>query len=362
MNTIDSKPFVSFLIFCFNHKEYIESAIESAYSQDYDNYEILIRDDCSTDNSVANINNAITKYSNTGKKIKTYTDFGSKNIGLINSYNKLFYLAKGNIICALSGDDIATPDRVKKIVDAFSKYNVDLVATNATVINANREIIKSEFYDKTASIFKFAEYKGNNIFILKNIKWNLVSNYVFGGFSIAIRKSILNDYNQALPNNLKHEDGFLSFLALINNGAIFINENLLFYRRHNNNLWKIFNSNDVSFLQKYINYKIYFFNPFYQEKINYVQNKLLKTNSYYKNRNKLKRTFENQITINNILYNNFCKNEKSLISQFVNFKVLCRNLFHISVFKLSLKGLSYLFVPFFIKNKLTKQLKNPQLK
>ena len=108
-------PKVTIYILNFNYGRYISQAIKSALSQTYDNLEILIIDDGSTDNSMEVIN----KFSDKVKIIK------QENIGLVRSIIKAFSIAKGEYIMRLDADDWLDPCCVEKLVKKIEK-NTDV--------------------------------------------------------------------------------------------------------------------------------------------------------------------------------------------------------------------------------------------
>jgi len=347
-------PLVSLLIFSYNHELYIEDAIKSAFAQNYQNFEVLIRDDCSKDNSVTEIKKAIKKY-NENNHIEVITDFANTNKGLMYSYNRLLELSKGEIIFGMGGDDIATNNRISRVVEVFTNYEIDLLATNAYVVDKNKTIIKPNFYSDNAFFSQFISTNMNNVLIAKNMNWKNALNFVLGGFSIVIKRSLLKEYKGYFPTTIIHEDDFSSFLAIMNKGALFINENLLYYRRHDTNLWKIFNSSKSDFLSKYTNYKIDFFNPLYLEKINYLSNYLCSDSAYFAKKKEMIKTLKIQIAMNNTIYNHF--NKVPANKNITNLKVFITNIFSTTTTKVALKGLLYYLVPIYVKWKLIKQNK-----
>jgi glycosyltransferase involved in cell wall biosynthesis len=91
---------LSVLVLCYNFEKYIEQCLLSIVSQrtNFD-FEIIVRDDFSTDNSASIIDRVITYYPNI-KFIK-----GNINIGFAKSYEQILNLAKGEYIAYTDGDD-----------------------------------------------------------------------------------------------------------------------------------------------------------------------------------------------------------------------------------------------------------------
>jgi glycosyltransferase involved in cell wall biosynthesis len=106
---------VSVLINNFNYAPFLEECIDSVLSQTYKNFEIIIYDDGSTDNSVE----IIKSY---GDKVKfianeNYGKYPSFNQG--NAIYQAFKISEGEIICLLDSDDCFEVTKIQKIVDVF---------------------------------------------------------------------------------------------------------------------------------------------------------------------------------------------------------------------------------------------------
>lgn len=101
-----NKPKISVIMPNYNGEKYLVEAIESILNQTYRDFEFIIIDDGSTDNSVK----IIKKYAQKDKRIKLLTN--KKNLGLIKSLNKGLKIAKGKYIARMDSDDISLPKRL----------------------------------------------------------------------------------------------------------------------------------------------------------------------------------------------------------------------------------------------------------
>ncbi|WP_022756283.1 glycosyltransferase family 2 protein [Butyrivibrio fibrisolvens] len=101
---------ISVIMSVYNEHEYISEAIDSLLSQTYSNFELIIIDDCSTDDTVE----IIDRYASNDDRIKLYQN--KENAGLTRNLNKALKLAKGDYIARMDGDDIAMPERFEKEV------------------------------------------------------------------------------------------------------------------------------------------------------------------------------------------------------------------------------------------------------
>jgi glycosyltransferase involved in cell wall biosynthesis len=92
----------------YNGKRYVAEAIESILAQTYSDFEFLIMDDASTDESVS----IVEKYASLDSRIKFFSH--AKNTGLTKSLNELAKYATGEYIARMDADDVADPTRIEK--------------------------------------------------------------------------------------------------------------------------------------------------------------------------------------------------------------------------------------------------------
>lgn len=131
---MQNQPLVSVLIPCFNSLSTIDQTIRSVLEQTYCNLEIIINDDCSTDNTYEHIE-------------KTYSKFNSikigrnkKNLGMCGNWNQLFSKAKGEYWLKLDADDIIEPLFIEKTVEAALIYDSDFTGTSYTFYDTKQEL------------------------------------------------------------------------------------------------------------------------------------------------------------------------------------------------------------------------------
>lgn len=105
-------PLVSVLMPVLNGGSFLPQAIDSILNQTYQNFELLIADDGSKDNTWEIIN------SYSSNKIKAF--HFKKNIGAFPRTNFLYSKARGKILCVMDADDISKPDRLEKQIQFLS--------------------------------------------------------------------------------------------------------------------------------------------------------------------------------------------------------------------------------------------------
>ena len=102
--TIDSEK-VSVLMSCYNSQKTLKDSINSVLTQTYKNFEFLIIDDGSSDDTLK----ILQDFENIDERIKVYKN--SKNIGLTKSLNILIDKSVGKYIARQDADDISKPER-----------------------------------------------------------------------------------------------------------------------------------------------------------------------------------------------------------------------------------------------------------
>lgn len=101
------KPKVSIHIISFNQKDYIAEAIESAVTQDYENLEVVVSDDASTDGTAEIISEYKHRYPD-----RLVVLLNKKNFGITRNANRALRLCSGKYIAFQGGDDVLLPGKI----------------------------------------------------------------------------------------------------------------------------------------------------------------------------------------------------------------------------------------------------------
>jgi len=194
-----------------NQGEFIKDCIESVLSQNYNNFEHIIVDGGSTDNTI----NIIKNYSHL--KLLTGSDSGPAS-----AINRGFKVASGDILAWLNCDDYYDSNVFEKILNVFkSNLNVKFVYGNLTFVNKEKKIVKR---DKT---------KRFNFNSLINISPDIRQPCSF-------YKKGLVEQVQYLNENIKivfDLDFFIKMSKI--SEPYYIDENLAFYRDHDSTLTRV---------------------------------------------------------------------------------------------------------------------------
>ena len=113
---VNQGPIVSVLMTSYNREKYIAEAIESVLASTYQNYELIIVDDCSTDNTVS----IAKSYAARDARIKVYIN--EQNLGDYKNRNKAASYAKGNYLKYLDSDDMIMPWGLEVFVYGMNRF------------------------------------------------------------------------------------------------------------------------------------------------------------------------------------------------------------------------------------------------
>jgi glycosyltransferase involved in cell wall biosynthesis len=199
----------------YNGDKYIGIAIDSVLKQNYSDFELIICDNNSTDDT----QKICMKYLNLDSRIKYYRN--SKNLGAGRNYNKVFELSNGEYFAWLAHDDFIAPEYIKKCVDVMdSDPNVVLCYAKTIFVNENCEHIKD--YDNPMDLGSF----DRTLRFQYLVSADHIVVEVFG----LIRKKILKN-TKLIDSFMTSDRVLLGELALY--GRFFkINEYLFFHREH----------------------------------------------------------------------------------------------------------------------------------
>jgi len=126
---MESKDLVSIITACYNSENYIPETINSVLNQTHQNWELLIVDDCSTDNTKS----LIKKFQKTEKRIKLFQL--NENSGAAVARNKAIREAKGVFIAFLDSDDNWLPEKLERQLEFMISNNYNLTHTSYELID-----------------------------------------------------------------------------------------------------------------------------------------------------------------------------------------------------------------------------------
>lgn len=176
----------------YNVEQYIENSIKSVINQTFENYELLIIDDCSTDNTL-NIVKNLAKENQNIKVYQTPTNMrqgAARNIGLKNSEGKY-------LIFLDSDDTLYSEDVLEKLNSIVESKEPDLIYTKLKSTGARDfEIIPTP--ENCERSYRLGEYKWTHV------------------LTLCLKNDIVKENNITFPEGILYEDVYFNFLAIAN--------------------------------------------------------------------------------------------------------------------------------------------------
>lgn len=154
-------PLVSIVVITYNSSTYIEETLDSTLGQNYPNLELIISDDCSTDNTVEICRNWLEKHGKEFKRTKLVV--APVNRGVAPNCNQGIREANGEWIKGLSGDDKFLPNTIRDYVD-YVKENPEakIVFGEFSFYGVNQTLVKkakSSYEEKLYPLIKKEQRK-----------------------------------------------------------------------------------------------------------------------------------------------------------------------------------------------------------
>lgn len=216
------KPLITFTLGTYNQEKYIKAALEGAASQDYENLEIIVSDDCSQDNTFAVIQDFVADYEGPHKIIVNRNE---KNLGLVGHVNKILSLAHGEYIVLSAGDDISFPERSKVSYEAIVNSNVSSVSFSHIKIDGEGNVTDDSHKNADPIIKKYS------------LDDYLHDRYKSGGCARIISRKIIDEFG-VLNDDCPTEDTTLNLRAFLLGGIAKSEAPLVYYRVHGKNVSK----------------------------------------------------------------------------------------------------------------------------
>ena len=189
-----NKELVSIITPMYNSEKYIGQTIESVLNQTYKNWEMLIVDDCSNDNSP----NIVKEYVQIDNRIKYIRV--NKNKGVSNARNTGLQQARGRFIAFLDSDDIWNNSKLEDQVQFMIKNDCTITFTSYELIDEDSNKL------------------GKEVTVTSEVRYNdLLKGNILGCLTVMIDKSKI-DFDIQM-SGARHED-YILWLSILKRGHI----------------------------------------------------------------------------------------------------------------------------------------------
>ncbi len=200
----------------YNGEKYVAEAINSIINQTFKDFEFIIIDDGSTDNSLI----IVKTLSLLDERIRIIENYG--NIGLAKSLNRGISLSRGKYIARMDADDISLPDRFEKQI-AFLDNNPEIFALGGSVV----------YIDDEGRLGKLSAYPLRP----QQVKWLLFFGHHLAHPTSMFRRELFLRTEIKYNENLKTTQDFDIWVQIAERFAIAnLPDVLLYYRDHKDNV------------------------------------------------------------------------------------------------------------------------------
>ncbi len=206
----DSKPLVSIVITCYNYGHYLESCIKSVLDQTYQNFEVILVDDGSTDNT----RNIVEPFLDDSR----INFIQQNNCGQANAKNRGIKQSRGAYIAFLDADDMWHSEKLAKQIPLFADPKVAVVFSRAMYIDEYGNDLNLEI----TSFNKYIQPKEGRV-----LKHLLFDNFIPFSSAVVRRELIKDGFNEKIKMGIDWE---LWLKLSINHEFREVPEKLLLYR------------------------------------------------------------------------------------------------------------------------------------
>lgn len=226
---------VSVIIPNYNYARFLQQRIESVLSQTYTDFEIILLDDASTDDSISVLN----KYRD--NKLVSHLEINSENTGSpFAQWQKGIALARGKYIWIAESDDAAEPLFLEKAVSVLRQYsNSSFCFLGSHCIDEKGTILSIDFDRWTAKqlrrVHKLGVFDGNE-YIKHNLYWR---NYIYNASGVVFRKQCFERLNDLSCFSMRYSGDWLFWVEMARQGDVVeVYEKLNKFRLHNGSTTK----------------------------------------------------------------------------------------------------------------------------
>ena len=224
------KPFVSICIPTYNGAKYLRECLDSILAQTFTDFEVLLVDDQSSDETLS----IVQEYA--AKDERIYVKQNEQNLGLVGNWNRCIELAQGEWIKFVFQDDLIAPECLEKML-AVSK-------PNSSIICCRRNFILENSIPENMKIFFQNIFTLENLFsqsteisasdyceaVLNNIGYN----YVGEPTAVMLRRDVFHKFGTFNPHLVQICDFEYWTRIAVNTGIIYVPDTLATFRVHSN--------------------------------------------------------------------------------------------------------------------------------
>ena len=217
---MNSAPLISVIVPAYNVEKYIKTCLDSLINQTYFNFEIIVVNDGSTDQT-----EEILRSYQSNPKFRIYSQ---ENGGLSAARNQGLKLANGELVCFVDSDDSVKSDYLEKLVAPFIE-DVDVDIT----VCGYQEKFENSVINHVLKSQKITGRKATEDLLIKQQDFNVLA------WNKLYRKSLFSDYKIEYPVRQIHEDNLTTYKLFFHaQKIVYISDELYVYQRTHSEITK----------------------------------------------------------------------------------------------------------------------------
>jgi len=235
---------VQVLMATYNGEKYINEQLNSIINQSYNNWELLIRDDGSTDKTLKILADYVEKYPATIKLLDNYVN----RMGACGNFAELINNSNADYVMFSDQDDVWLPNKIEGTLKVMKTIEVEKGVETPILIHTDLCVVDDELNVISSSMWKLQNMNPH----VKNLNRLMVHNNV-SGCTMIINRALAN-MAKNIPEGATMYDWWIALIAASFGEIEFIKEGTILYRQHSKNKFGARKFNLEFIFKKFSNY------------------------------------------------------------------------------------------------------------
>ena len=230
---------ISIAMATYNGAKYLREQIDSILAQSIQDFELVVCDDCSTDETFS----ILKEYALRDNRVKVFFFFF--NWGFKKNFEKVIKLTQGDYVALSDQDDIWTPDHLEVLMKEM-RGEVQIVCGKPLFVNENNQKLPDEYdYFKMDYIPKDNDEHARHFFLGKS---------TYQGASMLIKRDFF-DTALPIPDSVLYHDSWFVALAFFMGGIVYVDKYIMRYRRLSNSI--TYSERHMSAFRRFVRHTIH---------------------------------------------------------------------------------------------------------
>ena len=224
---LGNRAVVEVLLATFNGERFLREQVDSILTQDYENVQVLARDDGSSDGTVKMLNEYAERYPARFRVVSTSPGTGSAKANFL----RLMKASTADYICFSDQDDVWLPDKVSRTKQAMDRLESEWGANTPLLVFTDLRIVDNQLRPVHESFWAHERIMANRI---KRLPSLLVQNVVTGCTAMLNRR--LLEISLTMPAEAVMHDHWVALLACLMGKSAMVKDQTVLYRQHDRNV------------------------------------------------------------------------------------------------------------------------------